>query len=210
MSSTDPRLNLSVYADAEGNGDSISAALQAERIALLAGVLNKAEPSPVPQRQQSLPATLYPREVSGPWQDDSLRVSPRHEMPTRSQSVYSSAGGLFAEPPIRMDYLAHPTVSKKLLPGFLQDIVEAPALSPAGSTSSSETGLEDSFAAVDISDRFNAPRMQRYPYSTSSSSSVSSASISSIWKLDGEESKHFGLGNVSPIEKAPTAFTSYA
>ncbi|KAH8084915.1 hypothetical protein BXZ70DRAFT_957481 [Cristinia sonorae] len=205
---------------AEGNGDSISSAVQAERIALLAGVLNKADPSPVVQRQLPPPLNGYARESSQIWPDASVRVVPRPEVPTKIQQIYQTPDSIsYSSHAVRKEFLvsqtqtyATPTVSRNLLPSFLQDIVHSPALSPAGSTSSSETGLEESFAAFDISDSLAAAaRLRRHPYSTSSSSSVSSTSIGSIWKLDGEESKVLGLGNVSPMEKAASAaFASYA
>ncbi|TCD69008.1 hypothetical protein EIP91_009230 [Steccherinum ochraceum] len=197
---------------AEGNGDSISAAVQAERIALLAGVLNKTEPSPLPPRQLPVPPNGYARDYPREWQDESLRVVPRQGFPpARTQSIYQTPESLSYThtSASQLDYdPSNPTISRNLLPSFLQDIVHPPALSPAGSTSSSDTGLEDSFAAFDIADTLAGPRMRRHPYSTSSSSS--STSIASIWKLDGQESKTYKLGNVSPIEKAPTAFTSFA
>ena len=203
-------VQLTSFTDAEGNGDSISAAVQAERIALLAGVLNRAEPSPSSQRQLPVSANGYPRDAPSAWQDDGLRVIPRQEIPTKIQNIYQTPDSVPYQTPARLDYMSHPVISRSLLPSFLQDIVHSPALSPAGSTSSSETGLEDSYSVLDISGSVGVSRIRRHPYSTSSSSSVSSTSIASIWKLDGEESKTYGIGNTSPIEKAPAAFTSFA
>ncbi|THH30261.1 hypothetical protein EUX98_g3919 [Antrodiella citrinella] len=193
---------------AEGNGDSISTAVQAERIALLAGVLNKADP--FPQRQLPLPPNGYARDHIQfyPGQESTLRVVPRQEVPTNLQSIYQTpeSSGHYS-PPARMEHPSHSyTQQRNFLPAFLQDIVHPPALSPAGSASSSDTGLEDSFAAFDVSEGHAAPRMRAQPYSANSSTSVSSASIASIWKLEGEERKNFGLGNVSPVEKAFTPF----
>lgn len=71
-----------------------------------------------------------------------------------------------------------------LLPSFLQDIVQSPALSPTSTTTSSaEFSLVEEYEDI-ASPRATFPRAR----GDSGSSDVNSP-IANIWRLDGEESK---------------------
>ncbi|KAF8183878.1 hypothetical protein K438DRAFT_1599206 [Mycena galopus ATCC 62051] len=211
---------------AEGNGDSISAAVQAERIALLTSVLAQthlASPAPVPAHAQphrhpgigrshsTTPAQTHRSFVS---------FSPPPQQPRasvhRSQS-HSELGSQFLQNayPHGQGYPIYQTSGQQhqflrqhhpsplsgqrtlsasndgrgspvdmfapapLLPSFLQDIVQSPALSPT-STSSADLSfdeLEDSL-----------PSSTRSSFSGANTGADASP-LANIWRLDGEESK---------------------
>ncbi|KAI0759085.1 hypothetical protein C8Q74DRAFT_1372951 [Fomes fomentarius] len=147
---------------AEGNGDSISAAVQAERLALLANVLSTEfnaldldgmSSPPVsrgPQHRQLTPSSAPPystRFVDGP--DLSLGNS-LHDTPLLlplalsehdkiSPPIYQTSGDHMH---VRLPRLHHPLPTSSpgettLLPSFLQDIMHSPSQSPSPTSSSS-------------------------------------------------------------------------
>jgi hypothetical protein len=67
-----------------------------------------------------------------------------------------------------------------LLPSFLQDIVQSPALSPT-STSSADLSFEEY-------DEITSPK-SILPRNHSDDDSAGSSPVGNIWRLDGEESK---------------------
>ncbi|KAJ3572193.1 hypothetical protein NP233_g3242 [Leucocoprinus birnbaumii] len=89
-----------------------------------------------------------------------------------------------------------------LLPSFLQDIVQSPSLSPTSTitttTSSSDLPFEDEYEEV-MNSRHTFPRIRGASESRSiggssdGGSSSSMMNVSSIWRLDGEESKNLNL-----------------
>ncbi|KAJ7353544.1 hypothetical protein DFH08DRAFT_988022 [Mycena albidolilacea] len=200
---------------AEGNGDSVSAAVQAERIALLTSVLEQthlASPAPAPAHAQPHPHLSIGRSHSTtPAQNHRSFVSfsppPSQRQPRahvyRSQShselgsqqlgyaIYQTGqqhqqqqqhflrqhhpSPLGGQRTLTLDGRGSPVdmyAPAPLLPSFLQDIVQSPALSPS-STSSADLSLDE--------------YEEHSPASTRST--FSQADVASIWRLDGEESK---------------------
>ena len=189
--------------DAEGNGDSISAAVQAERIALLTSVLTQTQnhtnrparpqagPSP-PSRSFSPMSLLQQREpptnFSMPPTLTSLPHSPPHVEDDRqiasSRPIYQTSGHRQPSPLYTTgpDFHSLPVhTPAPLLPSFLQDIVQSPTLSPA-STSSADLSFEEY-------DDF-APSKTTFPRTHSGESdSAADSPFGNIWRLDGEECK---------------------
>lgn len=103
-----------------------------------------------------------------------------------------------------------------LLPAFLQDIVQSPSLSPTSTattaTSSSDLPFDDEYEEV-MNSRHTFPRIRGTSESRSiggSSDGGSSSSMmnaSSIWKLDGEESKSL-LGFPMPGSQDATSISA--
>ena len=163
-----PSSSLTHHTDAEGNGDSISAAVQAERIALLENVLatqveqthlRKPAPSAL-QLPRALPAhlpgvlhspfvdsptrsaPLTPLSPASPWPEAApARFAPQ-QLPTRPLEEF--APPIYQTPESRGGGMLKNAGSGSLLPGFLADIVhsDAPSLSPSTSTSSAELSLD--------------------------------------------------------------------
>jgi hypothetical protein len=184
---------------AEGNGDSISAAVQSERIALLTSVLAQAQSGPQPlqstfshHQHNTRSHSLTPPHV----QHSFAEIAPKFRGPVhRSQShVELSAQYANSRPIYQTSYLnqsspysynsapLHLHAPAPLLPSFLQDIVQSPTVSPA-STSSADLSFEeygDSIPSpLDASHRHNLPP----------SSGRDLLSVANIWRLDGDESK---------------------
>ncbi|KAG7447299.1 uncharacterized protein BT62DRAFT_931141 [Guyanagaster necrorhizus] len=121
---------------AEGNGDSISAAVQAERIALLTSVLAQTH-DPIPVRSHSLtpPQAHRPFINTSPPQHSRGHVHRSHsqfELGTQYNTypIYQTSGHRELHAPA------------PLLPSFLQDIVQSPMLSPV-STSSADLSFDE-------------------------------------------------------------------
>ncbi|KAF8627595.1 hypothetical protein AX17_006167 [Amanita inopinata Kibby_2008] len=194
---------------AEGNGDSISAAVQAERIALLTSVLTQTQLSggnaglnlATSQTLRSHSST--PPQVRRPVGDPPVQGrNPVH----RSQShfelgaqytnhpqqyanslpIYQTSGHrqpspLYSTgPELNQGQQVH--APAPLLPSFLQDIVRSPALSPT-SSSSAELSFEE-----DSSSHSSIPTLSGRK-SRDNSESSSSSPCGNIWRLDGEETK---------------------
>ncbi|KAF7320916.1 RanBP2-type domain-containing protein [Mycena chlorophos] len=230
---------------AEGNGDSISAAVQAERIALLTSVLahtglgsapsSPSPPLPVPQREQghviplgrshsTTPAHAPHRpfvDVSPP--PSSVRGPAVHRSQSHSElgahafPIYETSGQQHHQHqqpprfhhhqqsplhrPIRMSPARHPIelhapAPAPLLPSFLQDIVQSPTLSPS-STSSADLSFDE------YDEDNSLPSSTRSTFSGSGSVRAGSDSplASTIWRLDGEETK--SLVSQTPVFPLP-------
>ncbi|KAF8235051.1 hypothetical protein L208DRAFT_1258620 [Tricholoma matsutake] len=181
---------------AEGNGDSISAAVQAERIALLTSVLaqqthnsaNATQPSQT-TRSHSMtpPQQRWPFiDISPPQPHAPVHRSQSHiELSAQSVNnhpIYQTSGHrqpspLYSTGPDVHHMPVH--TPAPLLPSFLQDIVQSPALSPT-STSSADLSFEEY-------DELTSPKsiLPRH----SGDDSPTSPALGNIWRLDGEESK---------------------
>ncbi|KAK7055171.1 RanBP2-type domain-containing protein [Favolaschia claudopus] len=200
---------------AEGNGDSISAAVQAERIALLtlprSHSTTPAHPhrsfvdlSPPPPRPQQLPASRAPVHRSQSHSElgshayghpiyqtggQQPHLGPRHSLQhhpsplsgqrTLSGSAVMDAMRVGAGSPVNVHAPA------PLLPSFLQDIVQSPALSPS-STSSADLSLEEEYEYDGEGDSL-PPSSTRSSFSQQQAAEASP--LANIWRLDGEESK---------------------
>lgn len=104
-----------------------------------------------------------------------------------------------------------------LLPSFLQDIVKSPSLSPtstATTTVSSDLPFEDEYEQI-MNSRHTFPRIRGASESRSvagssdggGSTTSSAVQLSSIWRLDGEESKNlmgFPLPNQQDLTSGST------
>lgn len=192
----DMRLIAFCTIDAEGNGDSISAAVQAERIALLTSVLaqqthnsaNATQPSQT-TRSHSMtpPQQRWPFiDISPPQPHAPVHRSQSHiELSAQSVNnhpIYQTSGHrqpspLYSTGPDVHHMPVH--TPAPLLPSFLQDIVQSPALSPT-STSSADLSFEEY-------DELTSPKsiLPRH----SGDDSPTSPALGNIWRLDGEESK---------------------
>lgn len=184
------------FLDAEGNGDSIPAAVQAERIALLAGILNRAEASsslPFQSMQPSQTRSIGPSLQRG-------QLASQVELRDQS-TIYQTSGNSY----VLAEADASAAASFSFLPSFLQDIIESPDLSPATSSSSSvdHSSSEDGHFGYALENPAHEARV----YGTSRASSSTGSELS-IWKLDGEETLrlvssggsghgHGGSGNAS-------------
>ncbi|OCH91357.1 hypothetical protein OBBRIDRAFT_834315 [Obba rivulosa] len=195
------------YPYAEGNGDSISNAVQAERIALLANLLaNQMEaPTNRPLERQHADASFRMplAQISRAHVAASLAgLTPRPPSPIGSHRrssealcqedsspIYQTIG----RPPALPSYPAAAAAAQgahlTLLPSFLQDIVRSPSLSPSTSTSSADLSLEE-YAQTP-----GGTHAARQLYATEHARSDSRGSFDlrsgrgSIWSLDGEESR---------------------
>ncbi|GLB44115.1 putative zinc finger domain containing protein [Lyophyllum shimeji] len=202
---------------AEGNGDSISAAVQAERIALLTSVLAQAQsqgasPQAPPQAPRS--HSMTPPQQRRSFMDVSppqtlSQTQPQVHAPVyRSHShvelgahyhnaqsnnrdtspIYQTSGPRHRQPsPLYStgpDFKTLPVhAPAPLLPSFLQDIVQSPALSPT-STSSADLSFEESEG---VTAKTSFPRA--YNGDGAATESTADSPLGNIWRLDGEESK---------------------
>jgi len=191
---------------AEGNGDSISAAVQAERINLLTSLL----------AQNQLPLTSDPASLASQAPRSHSMTPPQHrrmfmdnvpqtQVPCRSRShsnfdlgtqysdsqfIYETAAPRRASPSSLGDaedrHLTN--VPAPLLPSFLQDIVQSPTLSPT-STSSADLSPED------YDDGFSSGRSSFGRERIVTNDSSLNLPVSNIWKLNDEETK--GIAGVA-------------
>lgn len=233
--------------DAEGNGDSISAAVQAERIALLTSVLAQTHlgeeslrpepeahvhqgphhslPPPRLQQQQhsTIPRPNFPIVRSNPsaplqqygsaapaLQDYApAALAPRHMSRDQSQfetAIYQTAP--VAHSPVRHQSLQNyptqgqsqrppprgPSTPQHNLPSFLHEMVHH---SPSLTSTSTEFPPYDDFAAVGTT---HIPVRQQSTQSMSSGHSDSSRNrstqdLSHIWRMGGEESRHWSVAS---------------
>ncbi|KAI0742764.1 hypothetical protein C8Q80DRAFT_930929 [Daedaleopsis nitida] len=234
------------YPYAEGNGDSISANVQAERIALLANVLSEfnaidlnriAHPAP-PHPHHLAPTSAPPystRFVDGP---SSSVANSRNGSPVLRPLPFTDLGKplppIYQTPVNRTEYRPHPVLAPSpleatLLPSFLQDIVHSPSQSPSPTSSSSaELSFDGDDGAHYV---LHAPGHSHYAYargdgmprpvahalyeatarkarggSSSTYSSLDRSSGSSIWQLDGEESRTLSSTSSSARTSPTTAF----
>ncbi|TBU30892.1 hypothetical protein BD311DRAFT_717443 [Dichomitus squalens] len=235
------------YPYAEGNGDSISAAVQAERIALLANVLttqfNALDLNGVPaqpERPQRDLASAPPQQLHFPNGRSRSMGNSRHGSPLLPPiafsdqdkgllPIYQTSGGHPERVPRELQpygggLMSDPRDSHNLLPSFLQDIIHSPSQS-SSPTSSSSADLSYDGSSEDAhyiltpgtSSRsvMSAASNQRGHYnpgprksSSSSYSSLGRSSGSSIWKLDGEESKTYSTS--SSTRTSPTSHHAQA
>ncbi|RDB23512.1 hypothetical protein Hypma_009234 [Hypsizygus marmoreus] len=185
---------------AEGNGDSISAAVQAERIALLTSVLAQTQQHAAagPQLASEAPRShsMTPPQQRRPFIDVSppQTHAPVHRSHshfelgaqyTNSHPIYQTSARrqpspLYSTGPDFHQLPVH--APAPLLPSFLQDIVQSPALSPT-STSSADLSFEEYEEMTSTKPTF--PRARTH----SGDDSATSSPIGNIWRLDGEESK---------------------
>ncbi|KAG5636980.1 hypothetical protein H0H81_006186 [Sphagnurus paluster] len=196
---------------AEGNGDSISAAVQAERIALLTSVLAQTQsqnlghqaPSQAPRSH-----SMTPPQQRRPFVGLSPRISQAQLLPHapvhRSHShfdlntqynshdtspIYQTSGNRPRQPsPLYStgpDFNSLPVhAPAPLLPSFLQDIVQSPALSPT-STSSADLSFEE-YDDVPTNTKISSTS---FPRMHNGDDSAADSPLGNIWRLDGEESK---------------------
>lgn len=182
------------FSDAEGNGDSISAAVQSERINLLTSLLAQNQlplgttPSsvdvsprnPVTQMQHERPPEAVAPSSRLSRSQIDLRATAQYPDP---QFIYETSGPhrytLPLFPSMRDLEDALPAdATAPLLPSFLQDIVQSPTLSPT-STSSADLSVEEY-------DDIPYPRQCRDRVA-SRDDSASNFPLSNIWRLNGEE-----------------------
>ncbi|KAF9238388.1 hypothetical protein BU15DRAFT_88429 [Melanogaster broomeanus] len=189
------------YPYAEGNGDSISAAVQAERINLLTSLLaqnqlplrgSSTSPADVP-RQQSMTSPQRHRlqEATAPSSRIPQRCQSQFDSGIQypdSQFIYETSGPHQSSPSSfpsmgNLDDALLVNAPAPLLPSFLQDIVQSPSLSPT-STSSADLSVEE------YDDSVPSPRhlsLSRDRLMTNDSSSH--LPLGNIWKLNDEETK---------------------
>ncbi|THG96193.1 hypothetical protein EW026_g5601 [Hermanssonia centrifuga] len=188
------------YPYAEGNGDSISQAVQAERIALLTNVLNQVEPPSHLTRRASVPVqnnqVFPPQSVihANPAVQSSVgplgyRTAGRSRSQMDLRTQYQDSRPIYQTPVYnRRGISPHsrvPSPTSALLPSCLQEIIQSPMhSSPATSSSSADLSFEDYDLSFELADQMLRQAQGARVYSTSSP-----AVSGSIWKLDGEETK---------------------
>lgn len=180
------------FPDAEGNGDSISAAVQTERINLLTSLLAQNQlplrntPSSVDvPRRNTVTQMLHerPSEAVIPSSRFSrsqidLRHAAQHPDP---QFIYETSAPTLHSFPLfpsmrDMQDALPDSDPAPLLPSFLQDIVQSPTLSPT-STSSADLSVEE---YEDIA----RPGRDRV---AARDDSISNFTLGNIWRLNDEE-----------------------
>lgn len=194
---------------AEGNGDSISAAVQAERINLLTSLLAQNQ-LPLASGPPSLPSQAPRSHSMTPPQRRRMFMDnvPQNQVPYRSRShsnfdvgtQYSDSQFIYETSAPRRtspssfqslgdleDHLPS-NIPAPLLPSFLQDIVQSPTLSPS-STSSTDLSPED------YDDSFSSGRSSFGKDRIVTNDSSSNLPVSNIWKLNDEETK--GIAGVA-------------
>ncbi|KAG6370712.1 hypothetical protein JVT61DRAFT_11098 [Boletus reticuloceps] len=180
------------YPYAEGNGDSISAAVQSERINLLTSLLAQDQlplrttPSTLeaPRRNtqvqhQRPPEAVTPLSLSRSQVD--LRTATQYPDP---QFIYETSGphrrAMHAFPGMKeLEDALSINAPVPLLPSFLQDIVQSPTLSPT-STSSADLSIEE------YEDAAPSPRAGREQV-VARDESAYTFSLGNIWRFNGEE-----------------------
>ena len=183
------------FSDAEGNGDSISAAVQSERINLLTSLL----------AQNQLPLRTTPPSIDAPRRNTVTQV--QHHRPLESvtppsrfsrsqidvraavqypeaQFIYETSGPHRHASPLfpgmrELEGALPVGAPAPLLPSFLQDIVQSPTLSPT-STSSADLSVEE------YEDIAPSPRRGRDRV-VARDDSVSNFHLGNIWRLNDEE-----------------------
>ncbi|KAF8553619.1 hypothetical protein OG21DRAFT_1463816 [Imleria badia] len=184
------------YPYAEGNGDSISAAVQSERINLLTSLLAqnqlplRTSPSTVDvprrntmtqvQHQRPAEAVTPPSRLSRSQID--LRTAAQYPHP---QFIYETSMPHRYTSPFfpgmqELENALPVSAPVPLLPSFLQDIVKSPTLSPT-STSSADLSIEE------YEDIVPPPRLGRDQVVTRDES-ASNYPLGNIWRLNDEES----------------------
>lgn len=208
-----------IVKDAEGNGDSIPTAVQADRIKRLREALTVTLPpsiSAVPTTAQDYPpqspyahiqpthdcylnscgcSTLRPSALGG-----HDLTHPNVELGSRyKDTIYQTS-----TPPVSSMYrapapLSLDNTSGRLLPSCLQDIVQSPSLSPTSTTSADLSVDEYISSPVSVHSTSSTKPYANGDRFSSIHRTPSSISLRSgnIWQLDGEECKALSL---SPSE----------
>ena len=216
-----PLLNNIIITDAEGNGDSIPAAVQADRIKRLREALAVTLPpslsnvqtasldvppqSPVAHIQRPHcryidprgPRTMCPSALKSRNQTRSSVELGFHYKDTIYQTSTAPTSLSYSEPPA---LLPLDNGSGPFLPSCLQDIVQSPSLSPT-STVSADLSV-DEYVATPAS-AYSTISAKHYPnneHPLHVRRTTSSASLRNIWQLDGEESKALSGSLTSPNE----------
>jgi hypothetical protein len=211
------------YPYAEGNGDSIPAAVQADRIKRLREALSVTLPPSI-SNLQTASLDTHPRspvahiqrphyrytdpcaprtECSQPAlkNRDQIRSSVElgfHSKDTIYQTSTAPASLSYSEPAL----LSLDNRSGPFLPSCLHDIVQSPSLSPT-STVSADLSVDEYVAtpasAYSTINAKHHPNNERPLHVRRTTSSVS-LGLGNIWQLDGEESKAFSGSLTSPNE----------
>jgi hypothetical protein len=205
---------LTVCKDAEGNGDSIPAAVQADRIRRLRGALAASLPSSLaplqPASVDHLPHsphahTQRPHHCNlnisafrGRDQTKSDAGLGSHFNDTIYQTSTHSLTSTYRDP------AAFPlgSVSGHFLPSCLQDIVQSPSLSPTSTTSADLSVDENISSPASVYSTSSAklyPNGDR-PLRVHRTPSSVSLGLGNIWQLDGEESKALSSSLSPPNE----------
>ncbi|KAH9856451.1 hypothetical protein C2E23DRAFT_882502 [Lenzites betulinus] len=194
---------------AEGNGDSISPAVQAERIALLTNVLTQFGaldlgdgPGPGPASASS--------PAQPPFQHFPYAAPLAHDSDKDAFPIYQTSGGAHPHPHARgtttiplpparflpgpglfptakANAAAHasPPGTRTLLPAFLQDLVHAPSHSPSSASSSSIDGSSEDAHYASSSGTSAHSHAQQGPYGATAHNGNANTSTSSFSSLTG-------------------------
>ncbi|KAK7688482.1 hypothetical protein QCA50_008020 [Cerrena zonata] len=206
---------------AEGNGDSISATVQAERITLLANVsvapplywiILPLDPSRLSLRPTRLPSCLLLVEWNANFARTVLRTnSTSGKLPSvnAARSSHSSvrALGLQQHHAPTPGVFGHPNASfqiqneSKLLPSFLQDIIHSPSLSPTTSSASCSSVFDGPHYTYSSNTSLNASPDSSIGRATGTIEERrrqvydrNNGSDLSIWRLDGDETSRIRKG----------------
>jgi hypothetical protein len=198
--------------DAEGNGDSIPAAVQADRIKRLREALTVTLPPTLPSLQTAVldsPPQSSPVHIQHPHDCylDSCRCRTLHSSALWSRdgtqcnmelSRYQDTIYQTSTPPVLPSYREREPAtfpsdneSGRFLPSCLQDIVQSPSLSPT-STASADLSVDEYIASpVSVYSTGSAKLYANgdHPLHVHRTPSSVSLGLGNIWQLDGEESK---------------------
>ena len=213
------------YTDAEGNGDSIPAAVQADRIKRLREALAVTLP-PSLSNLQTASLDIHPQSPVVHIQRPHYRyidscaprtVCSQPALKSRDQIRSSVELGLHCKDTIYQTSTAPASLSSSepallpldngsgpFLPSCLHDIVQSPSLSPT-STVSADLSVEEyvatpasAYSTISAKHHSNNERPLHVRRTTSSVS----LGLGNIWQLDGEESKAFS-GSLTPPNEVP-------
>lgn len=211
------------YPYAEGNGDSIPAAVQADRIKRLREALCVTLP-PSLSNLQTASLDIYPRSPVAHIQRSHCRYIDSHGsrtmcspalMKSRDQIRSSVELGFHSKDtiyqtstaPVSLSYsepalLPLDSGSGPFLPSCLQDIVQSPSLSPTSTVSADLSVDEYAASPTSVYSTISAKHHpnNECPLHVRRTTSSVSLGIGNIWQLDGEESKALSGSLTSPNE----------
>jgi len=217
-------LNNTIITDAEGNGDSIPTAVQADRVKRLRDALTSTLPPSVSNFQPSS-LGLLPQSPAAHIQRphcrhiDSCGCRPicssvlkgrdqnrsKVELGVHSKdTIYQTSTAPVPLPYSEPALLSLDNGSGPFLPSCLQDIVQSPSLSPT-STVSADLSVDEYIASPAsaysvISAKHHSSSEQ--PLHVRRTTSSISLGLDNIWQLDGEESKALA-GSLTSANEAP-------
>ncbi|KAI9512156.1 hypothetical protein F5148DRAFT_1273909 [Russula earlei] len=197
------------YPYAEGNGDSIPAAVQADRIKRLREALTTTLTPSLPPLQTapldylSQSPFVHIRQGNGCFSNSCGCPTPCSALPSGDQTCVEIGSRCFKDtiyqtstPSVSSSYgepVPFPVenASGRFLPSCLQDIVQSPSLSPSSTTSADLSVDEHIASPISVYSTGSTKLGTNGDPFLHAHRTPSSVSLGNIWQLDGEESKAF-------------------